>query len=96
MQYAPLIEAENTGETRTLFFARVAVGDPYYMQEECGDARRPPEREPSVVPGLLYDAILANSGAMRRNGVQQVHQEVVLFDGVRCFPELIIQLRTRN
>ena len=75
----------------TVILARVAVGDPFFATETMR-CRRPPERGGQFEPGLLFDAVVANPGMIpQAPGGTQHHQEVVLFDGERAYPELIVR-----
>jgi len=78
---------------RSLIVSRVAIGDPYYAEQPMVKARHPPERKGPFQEGLLFDAVVANPGVNRGPGKKQRHQEVIIFDGNRAYPELLVRFR---
>lgn len=84
LQYAPAEDG-----LHRMLYCRVLLGDPHYTQQQMTQVRRPPDRRGSS--GLLYDAVVANSGAMAgaRSGRQE-HREFIVYDRTQVYPEFLV------
>ena len=78
---------------KCLLLCRVVLGDPYFAQsnERLKGQRHPPARPD--VSGMQYDSVFARPG-IRRGRDRQQHNEYVLFDGSRIYPEYLVKMRT--
>ena len=84
--------AKDSG-VKTLIVARVTLGDAHYASVMMQQYRRPPERDTRYgwKPGVTYDCVVANSGAMLHG--TQAHRELIVYDHRQAYPEYIVRFR---
>eukprot|EP00435_Cladocopium_sp_Y103_P059591 s611_g21.t1 len=88
-QYATVhgrLQKATTDLMGTMLLARVAIGDPFYTADGCGNLSRPPEKN-----GVRADSIIARPGTSHGpSDGRQNHLEVVTFDPAQAYPEFIV------
>ena len=80
------MEADDEG-VMYLFLARVCLGSPHFTDKPMKSVRRGPLGRRS---GVVYDSVIGKNTSTRSK------REFVVYDKQQCYPELLVELRTKK
>ncbi|CAE7807286.1 Parp12, partial [Symbiodinium necroappetens] len=72
---------------------RLIVGDPHYARGPLPQVKVEPLRDPQDASRGRCHSVIAAPGTPSGSGPQQVHRELVIFNGAQAYPEMIVHIR---
>ena len=72
---------------------RLILGEPHYASGPLPQVKVEPPRDPKDPSKGRCHSVIASPGTPSGNGAKQVHRELVIFNGIQAYPEMIVHIR---